>query len=53
MKKNKKGYKSRVEKNSLKNRTKRSLKKFIKELPKKVAMNILYFLVGVIYTIYL
>lgn len=53
MKKNKKGYRSRVEKNSLKNRTKRSLKKFIKELPKKVAMNILYFLVGVIYTIYL
>ena len=53
MKKNKKGYGSRVEKNSLKNRTKRSLKRFIKELPKKVAMNILYLLVGVIYTIYL
>lgn len=53
MKKNKKGYRSRVERNSLKNRTKRSLKRFIKELPKKVAMNILYFLVGVIYTIYL
>ena len=53
MKKNKKGYRSRVERNSLKNRAKRSLKRFIKELPKKVAMNILYFLVGVIYTIYL
>ena len=53
MKKNKKGYRSRVERNSLKNRTKRSLKRFIKQLPKKIAMNILYFLIGVIYTIYL
>ena len=53
MKKNKKGYRSRVERNSLKNRTKRSLKRFIKELPKKVAMNILYFLVGIVYAIYL
>ena len=53
MKENKKGYKSRVEKNSLKNRTKRRLKEFIKELPKKVAMNILYFLVGLIYATYL
>lgn len=53
MKKNKKGYESRVEKNSLKNRIKRSLKRFIKELPKKVAMNILYFLVGLIYVTYL
>ena len=53
MKENKKGYKSRAEKNSLKNRTKRRLKEFIKELPKRVAMNILYFLVGIIYTIYL
>lgn len=49
MKKNKKGYKSRVEKNSFKNRTKR----FIKKIPKKIMMNILYFLVGVIYIIYL
>lgn len=53
MKKNKKEYESRVEKNSLKNRTKRRLKRFIKELPKKVAMNILYFLVGLIYALYL
>ena len=53
MKKNKKEYESRVERNSLKNRTKRRLKEFIKELPKKVAMNILYFLVGLIYAIYL
>ena len=53
MKKNKKGYRSRVERNSLKNRTKRSLKRFIKQLPKKVAMNILYLLVGIVYAIYL
>ena len=53
MKKNKKDYKSRVEKNSLKNRTKRRFKKFIKGLPKKVAMNILYLLVGFLYAIYL
>lgn len=53
MRKNKKGYGSRVEKNSLKNRTKRKIKRFIKQLPKKVVMNILYFLVGLIYAIYL
>lgn len=53
MKKNNKGYRSRVERNSLKNRTKRSLKKFVKESPKKVAMNILYLLVGSVYAIYL
>lgn len=53
MEKNKKGYKSRVEKYSLKNRTKRRFKKFIKGLPKKLGMNILYLLVGSIYAIYL
>lgn len=53
MKKNKKEYRSRVERNSLKNRTKRSLKNFVKESPKKVAMNILYLLVGIVYAIYL
>ena len=53
MKKNKKGYESRVEKNSLKNRIKRSLKKFIKGLPEKLGMNILYLVVGLIYAIYL
>ena len=53
MKKNKKGYESRVEKNSLKNRTKRRFKKIIKGLPKKAGMNILYLIVGLIYAIYL
>lgn len=53
MKKNNKGYRSRVERNSLKNRTKRSLKRFFKQLPKKLVMNILYFLVGIVYAIYL
>ena len=53
MKKNNKGYRSRVERNSFKNRTKRSLKKIVKESPKKVAMNILYLLVGIVYAIYL
>lgn len=53
MKKNKKGYESRVERNSLKNRTKRRFKRFIKRFPKIIGMNILYLIVGVIYAIYL
>lgn len=53
MKKNKKEYGSRVVKNSLKNRIKRKIEKFIRELPKKIGINILYFLIGLIYALYL
>lgn len=53
MKKNKKGYRSRVEKNSLKNRTKRKLERFIKKLPKKTIENSIYLLVGLVYATYL
>ena len=49
VKKNEKGYKSRVERNSLKNRIKRRIKK----LPKRLIKNIIYLVVGFAYTIYL
>lgn len=51
--KNKRVYKSRVEKNSLKNRLKRRIKKNLKNLPKKVAKNTIYIIVGLVYAIYL
>lgn len=51
--KNKRVYKSRAEKNSLKNRLKRRIKRNLKRLPKKVIENIIYLLVGFVYTIYL
>jgi hypothetical protein len=51
--KNKKEYKSRVEKNSTKNRLKRRIKKNLKRLPKEISQNTLYIIVGAVYTIYL
>ena len=53
VKKNEKGYNSRVERNSLKNRTKRRIKNNIKDLPKMLIKNLIYLLVGFIYTLYL
>ena len=51
--KNKKGYSSRVERNSTKNRLKRRIKKNTKRLPKVIARNLIYLIVGILYTIYL
>lgn len=51
--KNKKGYSSRVERNSTKNRLKRRIKKNTKRLPKVIAKNLVYLIVGILYTIYL
>lgn len=53
MKENKKGYKSRVERNSTKNRMKRRIKRNIKNLPKRLIKNTIYLAVGIAYTIYL
>lgn len=52
-KKNKKGYSSRVEKYSTKNRLKRRIKKNIKNLPKRLIKNAVYLFVGIMYTLYL
>ena len=51
--KNKKGYSSRVERNSTKNRLKRRIKKNTKRLPKVIVKNLVYLIVGILYTIYL
>lgn len=51
--KNKKGYSSRVERNSTKNRLKRRIKKNTKRLPKVIAKNLIYLIVGILYTVYL
>lgn len=51
--KNKKGYSSRVERNSTKNRLKRRIKKNTKKLPKVIARNLIYLIVGILYTVYL
>lgn len=51
--KNKKGYSSRVERNSTKNRLKRRIKKNTKRLPKVITRNLIYLIVGILYTIYL
>lgn len=51
--KNKKGYTSRVEKNSTKNRLKRRIKKNLKNLPKTLIKNIMYVIVGLVYATYL
>ena len=51
--KNKKGYSSRVERNSTKNRLKRRIKKNTKRLPKVIARNLIYLIVGILYTVYL
>lgn len=51
--KNKKVYKSRIEKNSTKNRLKRRIKRNLKRLPKKAVENSIYLLVGLAYATYL
>lgn len=51
--KNKKVYKSRIERNSTKNRLKRRIKRNLKRLPKKVIENSIYLLVGLAYATYL
>lgn len=51
--KNKKVYKSRMERNSTKNRLKRRMKRNLKRLLKKVIENTIYLLVGFAYVTYL